>query len=127
MDGFSFVHREPVRFNDLDGMGHVNNAVYSTYLEQARLAWFGDDERMPQEDVILARLEIDFRAPGALGLDVEIGVRPSRMGTKSFELEYEIRQGGTLLAQAKSVLVGYDYVRGESIEIPERWRRRLSG
>lgn len=43
MEGFPFVHRETVRFSDLDGMGHVNNAVYSTYLEQARLAWFGTD------------------------------------------------------------------------------------
>jgi len=38
MEEFPFVHRETVRFSDLDGMGHVNNAVYSTYLEQARLA-----------------------------------------------------------------------------------------
>ena len=45
MDGFPFVHRETVRFRDLDGMGHVNNAVFSTYLEQARLAWFGDRRR----------------------------------------------------------------------------------
>jgi len=41
MDGYPFVHRERVRFRDLDGMAHVNNAVFSTYLEQARLAWFG--------------------------------------------------------------------------------------
>ena len=47
MEGFPFVHRETVRFRDLDGMGHVNNAVFSTYLEQARLAWFGSDDRMP--------------------------------------------------------------------------------
>ena len=41
------MHRETVRFRDLDGMGHVNNAVFSTYLEQARLAWFGEDEELP--------------------------------------------------------------------------------
>jgi acyl-CoA thioester hydrolase len=124
MEGFPFVHREAVRFRDLDGMGHVNNAVFSTYLEQARLAWFGSHDRMPLEDVILARTEIDFRAPVTLG-EVEIGVRPSRVGTKSFELEYELRQGGTIVAEAKSVLVGYDYERGVSIEITERWKRRM--
>ena len=126
MEGFPFVHRETVRFRDLDGMRHVNNAVFSTYLEQARLAWFGSDETMPLEDVILARTEIDFRSPVSAGEVVEVGVRPSRLGTKSFELEYELRANGRVVAEAKSVLVGYDYARGESVAIPERWRRRLS-
>jgi len=127
MEGFPFVHRETVRFSDLDGMGHVNNAVYSTYLEQARLAWFGTDNEMPLTDVILARTEIDFRSPLAFGETVEIGVRPSRLGTKSFELEHELRVDGRVVAEAKSVLVGYDYDRAQSAPIPERWRRRLSG
>jgi acyl-CoA thioester hydrolase len=126
VEGFPFVHRETVRFRDLDGMGHVNNAVFSTYLEQARLAWFGTAETLPLSDVILARTEIDFRSPVAIGETVEIGVRASRLGTKSFELEYELQAGGRLVAEAKSVLVGYDYSRGESSTIPERWRRRLS-
>jgi acyl-CoA thioester hydrolase len=126
VDSFPFVHRETVRFRDLDGMGHVNNAVFSTYLEQARLAWFGDTTELPLQDVILARTEIDFRSPVAWGETVEIGVRPSRLGTKSFELEYELRAAGRLVAEAKSVLVGYDYARGQSIPVPERWRRRLS-
>ncbi len=126
MEGFPFVHRETVRFRDLDGMGHVNNAVYSTYLEQARLAWFGADEEMPLTDVILARTEIDFRSPLGVGETVAIGVRPSRLGTKSFELEYQLRSEDRLVAEAKSVLVGYDYASGKSRPIPGRWRKRLS-
>lgn len=128
MEGFPFVHEEVVRFSDLDGFGHVNNAVFSTYLEQARLAWFGrcdGEEPMPLRDVILARTEIDFRSPLVFGETLEIGVRPSRLGTKSFELEYELRAGGRLVAEAKSVLVGYDYESGRSVEVSERWRRRL--
>lgn len=125
MEGFPFVHREPVRFSDLDGFGHVNNAVFSTYLEQARLAWFGDDAEMPLRDVILARTEIDFRSPVVFGETVEIGVRPLRVGTKSFELGYELRAGGRVVAEAKSVLVGYDYAAERSVEVPERWRRRM--
>jgi acyl-CoA thioester hydrolase len=107
-------------------MGHVNNAVFSTYLEQARLAWFGETDEHALGDVILARTEIDFRSPLQSGEVVEVGVRPSRLGTKSFELEYELRASGRLVAEAKSVLVGYDYGRNESREIPERWKRRLS-
>lgn len=128
MDGYPFVHEETVRFSDIDGMGHVNNAVFLTYLEQARLAWFGryaEDEPMPLRDVILARTEVDFRSPLRFGETVSIGVRPSRLGTKSFELAYELRAGGRLVAEARSVLVGYDYEAGSSIEVPARWRRRL--
>jgi acyl-CoA thioester hydrolase len=128
VQGFPFVHSEDVRFSDLDGFGHVNNAVFLTYLEQARLAWFGHyaaDEPMPLRDVILARTEIDFRSQVVFGETVGIGVRPSRVGTKSFELEFELRVGDRLVAEAKSVLVGYDYASGRSVEVPERWRRRL--
>jgi acyl-CoA thioester hydrolase len=128
VEGFPFVHHEIARFSDLDGMGHVNNAVYLTYIEQARLAWFGRcaaDEPMPLHDVILARTEIDFRSQVVFGETVAIGVRPSRVGTKSFELEYELRVGDRLVAEAKSVLCGFDYDSGRSVEVPERWRRRL--
>jgi acyl-CoA thioester hydrolase len=126
VEGFPFVHSEAVRFSDLDGFGHVNNAVFSTYLEQARLAWFGDAEgEMPLRDVILARTEIDFRSPVVFGETVQIGVRPTRLGTKSFELAYELRAGGRVVAEAKSVLVGYDYAHERSVEVPARWRRRL--
>ena len=125
MEGFPFVHRETVRFSDLDGFGHVNNAVYSVYLEQARLAFFGESAEMPLTDVILARTEIDFRSELRFGETVEIGVRPSRIGTKSFELAYELRSGERLVAEAKSVLVGYDYERAESVELSEDLRQRL--
>jgi acyl-CoA thioester hydrolase len=129
VEGFPFVHHEVVRFRDLDAMGHVNNAVYSTYLEQARIAYFhalNSDGPLALADLILARTEIDFRAPGAYGEHIEIGVRPARVGTKSFDLEYEIRAADRVLAEAKSVLVGYDYEQGCSIPIPQRWKERLA-
>ena len=128
MEGFPFVHLETARFSDLDGMGHVNNAVFSVYIEQARLAWFGHyaaEEPMPLQDVILARTEIDFRSQVGYAETVAIGVRPSRVGTKSFEFEFELRVGDSVVAEAKSVLCGYDYDAERSAEVPERWRRRL--
>jgi acyl-CoA thioester hydrolase len=102
--------------------------VFSVYIEQARLAWFGQyvaEEPMLLEDVILVRTEIDFRSQVGFDETVAIGVRPSRVGTKSFEFEFELRVGDRLVAEAKSVLVGYDYASGRSVEVPERWRRRL--
>ena len=129
MDGFPFVHRERVRFRDLDGFGHVNNAVYLTYLEEARnalLRQLGLAERVAEIAMILARAEIDFRAQLEVGDEVEIGVRPARLGTKSFDLEYELRAGARVVAEARTVLVSYDYDAGETIEIPDEWRRSLA-
>ncbi len=120
MSGWPWTINERVRFRDCDAMGHVNNAVYSTYLEQARIAIMGGLSEM-----ILARVEIDFRAELRQGEEVEIRSRCSRIGTKSFDLEHEIRAGDRLVAEAKSVLVGYDYRAGESVELTESQRRRL--
>jgi acyl-CoA thioester hydrolase len=75
--------------------------------------------------MILARMEVNFRSPVAMGESVEVGVRASRLGTKSFDLEYEVRANGRLAAEGRSVLVGYDYTRGESVEIPAEWRKWL--
>lgn len=122
MEGFPYVRRERVRFRDCDAMGHVNNAVYSTYLEEARIAVLGE-----LADFILARVEIDFRSEVRAGEEVEVGTRCSRVGTKSVELEHELRAGGRLVAEAKSVLVGYDYERGESVALPDGLKDRLSG
>jgi acyl-CoA thioester hydrolase len=125
VEGFDFVHRETVRFRDLDSLGHVNNAVFLTYLEEARIAYL-DPLGAEASNMILARVEIDFRAPLRMGDELEIGVRPARVGTKSFDLEYEVRSGGTLAAEAKTVLVSYDYASARPVELPESWREALA-
>jgi acyl-CoA thioester hydrolase len=121
MASFPYVRRERVRFRDCDLMGHVNNAVYSTYLEEARIEVLGG-----LADVILARVEIDFRSELRAGEEVEVRTRCSRVGTKSFELEHEIHADGRLAAEAKSVLVGYDYDLGQSVPLSDDLRDRLS-
>jgi acyl-CoA thioester hydrolase len=120
-EGWPWTQREHVRFRDCDAMGHVNNAVYSTYLEQARIGILGG-----LEPFILARVEIDFRAELRAGEQVEVRSRCSRVGTKSFDLEHQIWAGNRLVADAKSVLVGYDYTSGASVPLTENQRRRLS-
>jgi acyl-CoA thioester hydrolase len=122
MHDFPFVRRERVRFRDCDAMGHVNNAVYSTFLEEARIEVLDG-----LTDVILARVEIDFRAELRAGEEIEIGTRCSRIGTKSLELEHEIRTGGRVAAEARSVLVGYDYERAESVPLSEELKARVTG
>jgi acyl-CoA thioester hydrolase len=119
---FPYVHRDRVRFRDCDAMGHVNNAVYSTYLEEARIGVLGD-----LIGFILARVEIDFRSELRNGEDVEVRTRCSRIGTKSFDLEHVISADGRVVAEARSVLVSYDYELGASIDVPAELRARLQG
>jgi acyl-CoA thioester hydrolase len=121
VDGFPHVHRERVRFRDCDAMGHVNNAVFSTYLEEARIGVLGG-----LTPFILARVEIDFRAELRAGEEIEVGSRVSRVGTKSFDLEHQIRSDGRVVADAKSVLVGYDYDAGASVPLSDEIKARLS-
>jgi acyl-CoA thioester hydrolase len=124
-----FVHRERVRFRDLDALGHVNNAVFLTYIESARVAFLvdlGAATSLEDMSIIVARIEIDFRAPVGFGEEVEIAVRASRFGDKSFDLDYELRVAGKVVAEAKSVLVGFDYEKGETVAIPDEWRERLA-
>jgi acyl-CoA thioester hydrolase len=116
-----WITRERVRFGDCDPMGHANNAVYSTYLEQARITVLGG-----LEPFILARVEIDFRSELRMNDDIEIRTRCSNIGTKSFQLEHQIWTGERLAAEAKSVLVGYDYEQGTSVPLPDDTKRRLS-
>ena len=123
-----FSHRLDVRFRDCDPMGHVNNAVYLTYLEQARLAqwrslWgFGSTPNVP--GVILARAEVDYKLPAKFGdvLDVRIGL--VELGRTSFTYEYEIVDAaGRTVVTARSVQVMYDYAEARPVPIPENIRQ----
>ena len=119
------VHRERVRFRDCDSLGHVNNAVYLTYLEEARVDLrneFGFD----WTQMILARCEIDFRDQVSVGEVVEVTMWPTRVGNKSFDLAYELKVGDRLVAEAKTVLVAFDYERGESVPLRDDWRKLLT-
>lgn len=122
MSEFPWRHNDRVRFRDCDAMGHVNNAVYSTYLEESRIGVLGG-----LNEFILARVEIDFRSELRMGEEVEVRTRCSRIGTKSFDLEHVISaSGGRVVAEAKSVLVAYDYTLGSSVPVPETLRVRLT-
>jgi len=123
MEGFAHVHDEHVRFSDLDSLGHVNNALYATYFESARIAYLGSKSF---HGMILARLEIDFRSPAVFGEAIEIGTRPARVGTKSFALAQELRADGRLAAESRSVLVSYDYENAVSRPLTDNQKRRLA-
>ena len=122
---FPIVVRQRVRFRDCDSLGHVNNAVYLTYLEEARVELL-ERFAMSWTDMILARCEIDFRDQVSVGEVVEVSLWPIRVGNKSFELGYELKVDERLVAAAKTVLVAYDYETNQSRPVPEAWRKLLS-
>ncbi len=129
MEAFPFVHREIAHFRDLDSLGHVNNAVYLTWIENARIEFMrraGAFTELTEMTMILARVEIDFRSPVSFGDEIDVGVRVGRLGTKSFDLEHELRVGARTVAEARTVLVAYDYASSSSKEIPPEWRERLA-
>ena len=129
MEGFRSVHAQEVAFRDLDAFGHVNNAVYLTYLENARVTYMRDVlgvESLSNLLVIVASIQIDFRSRASLGEVLEIGSRVSRVGGKSFELDHEIRgPGGRLVAEAHTVLVAFDYEQDGAMDVPAQWRDRI--
>jgi len=126
-----YTHRLAVRFRDCDPMGHVNNAVYLTYLEQARLHLWMErwqvDPRRAGEGIILARAELDFRSPAVYGETLEVRLRVGAIGRSSFNYEYEVIEAGAgrLVLSARTVLVWYDYGAGRSVPIPDPIRAVL--
>ena len=130
MDGYRFTYPLQVRFRDLDALGPVNNAVYLTYFEAARMAyWMHVNGRtdLSGMNMILARAEVDYRAPVGYGDELEVGVRCVSVKRSSFVLEQALveRRGGRLVAQARKVLVHYDYAAGRSIPLTEDQRQLL--
>jgi acyl-CoA thioester hydrolase len=129
MEGYRFVLPREVEFRDIDAAGHVNNAVYLTYLETARIKYLVDvlgAEFAYELALILARIAVDFRSPARFPETLEIGTRVTRMGTASFDMEHEIRGGDTrLVLEASSVLVAFDYQANAPMAVPDDWRARL--
>ena len=128
MEGFRIVHGQPVEFRDLDGLGHVNNAVYLNYLENGKIAYFRDVVGAAdlQHLGIVADVKIAYRSPAFLGEELAVGVRVGRLGTKSMEFRFEIRgRDGRLVAEGTSVHVTFDYDRREPVPVPDEWRRRI--
>lgn len=104
----------PIRWADLDAFGHVNNAAFLVFAQEARadFTWYsrtGNGEETLFSDMVVARAELDFIEPiysGGVSLDVVIQV--ARIGNSSFELTYEMSCGGVVCCKARTVQVTVD-------------------
>lgn len=131
------THRVEVRFADCDPLGHVNNAVYLSYLEQARFGlwrklWGFSGETATTAargaGLILARVECDYRLPSTYGDVLDVKLALAGIGRTSFTYDYQIADvpGGRLVAEARTVIVVYDYGAGKPVPIDDALRADLS-
>ena len=133
MTDFRFFHRIEVRYGDLDPQGHVNNAKYLTFFEQARvrymihLSLYTEDQSFKKIGVIVADTHIAFLAPIHYGVDIKVGVRTSKLGNKSMTIEQKIvnNANGQEMARGEVVTVTFDYAAQNTISIPEEWRNKI--
>jgi acyl-CoA thioester hydrolase len=121
-----------VRFRDMDAFGHVNNAVFFSYVELARIRYLLDvldpDRPFDRMPLILARVELDFRSPIAFGEEVTVETRVERVGRTSFAMRHRMTAGddARLAGDVQTVLVTYDYDNARPVPVPDEWRRRFA-
>ena len=125
----------PIRYGDMDTLGHVNNAKYLTYLEQSRISYIRDrglwDGSLSAQGLIIARIEIDYRAPISMDDgEAVVWTRVSRIGTKSFDMTQlvlvERADQVVTAAEARTVIVVYDYTAAVTALIPDAWRTLIT-
>ena len=130
MDGFKIVADVQVRFSDTDALGHVNNAVYLSYLESARVDYLREllgARKIEELGVIIARVEIDYKSPAFHHETLRVGCRVEEIGGSSIRMDYRVedKETGRLVALAKSVLVAYDYAAARVVRVRDEWREKM--
>lgn len=130
-DSFKYKTIVEMRFADLDMMGHVNNAIYFTYMEVGRTKYWkhaiGWD--WAKTGVVIGSASIDYIAPLLLGDKISMYIKTSRIGTTSFDLEYLIvkeKNGKEIIcSKGKTVCVAFDYQSQKPIAIPSKEKEKM--
>ena len=133
MSDYKFFHPTEVRYGDLDPQGHVNNAKYLTYFEQARvnyvmnLGLFSKTQSFMDIGFIIADIHITYHAPIHFGDVLKVGVRTVKIGNKSMTMEQCIvDEAGKMLATGTLIVVTFDYGTMKTIPVPDKWREKTS-
>jgi acyl-CoA thioester hydrolase len=117
----------------MDALGHVNNAKFLTYLEQARIDYFNQlklwDGNQNELGLIMARVVLDYKLPLVAGDDIHVFTRCSRFGNRSLDTEQlilRVKDNLTeIAAQGTITAVVYDYQKSQSAPIPADWKTRI--
>ena len=121
-----------VRWDDLDAFGHINNAAYLVFVQEARadFTWFTREKAGKQPllaDMVVARAELDYLEPITEGgFEIDIAIWVSKIGNSSFTLEYELTSKAGVHAKARTVQVAVDMETKRSRAINEEERELLT-
>lgn len=120
-----------VRFCETDALGHINNASYFVYLEEARIRYFehlGFNMSMKSWNFILASATCDFLSQGYFNQTLTINTYVSKIGTKSFTLGHDIvcEETEEIIARGKATIVYFDFETQQSAIIPDFLREGLN-
>ncbi len=128
--GFEVAVEIQLRWRDLDPLGHVNNAVFASYIETAPVAYFRalHGDVVPTDfNIILARVEIDYLAPILLTDRPICRIGINEVGHKSFVFDYLMERAtdGKPLARARTVQVCYDYAAKRTVPMDQAMLQRV--
>ncbi len=134
MEETTFYHNTVVqiRFNDIDVLGHVNNATIQEYFDLGRMYYmdkvFGDSMFSGNETIIVASINTDFMCPIYLKDEIEVKTAIVHLGNKSLKMEQQVvnRESGVIKATCKSVMVGFHKKTEEAIVLKPEWRKAVS-
>lgn len=134
MSDYKFFHPTEVRYGDLDPQGHVNNAKYLTYFEQARIYYFMQlglftkDQSFMKMGVIIADIHITFHSTTHYGDKIKVGAQTSKIGNKSLTMEQCVMDANTgkIMASGTVILVTFDYKELKTVPVPDEWKKKIS-
>ncbi len=117
LENFTFQSRQQLRFADTDAVGHVNNAIFATLFEAARVEFlFGPEHPglSPNTQFVVARIAIDFLGELNWPGNVHVGSKVSRVGNSSFDLFQAMYFQQKCVAVCDSVIVAMDQTTRKS-------------
>jgi acyl-CoA thioester hydrolase len=126
-----WTERIKVRWGDMDALGHVNNAEYFRYMEQARVAWF-EASNIPMmengQGPVIVKATCEFLKPIVYPATVAISMHVKKVGRSSITVAHDFcleDNPGVRFAHGEAVIVWVDHARGKSAPLPERVLRRF--
>jgi len=131
LSGYKYKTPIAIRFSDIDAVGHVNNAIYLTYFEEARLKYWREaiEWDISKSGVIVGRSEVNYLKPITLRDEIFCYVRTTRIGNSSFDIMHVLvkltEHGEEICTTGKTVCISYDYTANKSVSIPQAERARL--
>ena len=120
-----------IRFNDVDILGHVNNAIHQYYFDFARMQYFkqvfGKDLNWKKNSLVLVSIKVDYFSPIDIDDIIEVESRIEMLGNKSITMKQKVlsRKTGDVKSSSWSVLVAYDVEADHAISVPEEWKNRI--